>query len=1250
MPKSQKHPGPTTGNVMPTRKQRTREKKSAACNRKKRWRSCGIEERLFRNVFGQEFRSILDNRKTKYPPAPRGPHVLRHYHRPSPTEKLARPSEAATVFGTVLYMEDRARCAADGYMWGRRKAVTLSGEGFARQRPLHRVESPPISRYSRPINRLFDSCATVEFGPIYRLDLEKTLRSLYDPNCVASTTGLYTLPNLLRRESIRWSKPMRYWLNRIWAAARTKRLVLEGDRDDSAENSSDQKSSRQMTSSASRRKLSANQKSDEESALSSTSNAFNAKGRSHDPELVQLQEVEAKYAAFGSGPRRQVLDQDEYMEMHHMMCLALGHCDKKGRVDPKMKLVALEDWKADASGHKLLDYHRFTQCWFQLADQHTEEIDEQKYVEFVKEMSAKMTIHDPQLGGCLRWRVFDEIIARDRRKQRERRRRQQILRLTREHAAKRIQTAWIHYCERLYYEDCARRGISCPGEFMLKMDPGIVVKSTSCGDAHIPKNREDTVVTSMYSDLQPSSLDLDGALLAQLIAPQVFDLESDGGYSGDGFAGIPPAGDLVDDEPPATPFEALFRDLHSGVGGVGVNQYGIASGFNAHGLQRSPVRDISTAPSKLESGEGRRASNSIQGFRNSTASPPVPPSPMRTSLNLLAPPPQAPPPPVFMDVSKSWCKEVAVDLIQTTWRHRRARHRIGNDENTKYSSWSKVDTIPTRVGTAPAKSGSNSAVVSPRVGAVEPQDTDHLYWCVNSSCSDGTDNSYKKEVKELAKPKPAAPSSVSIVARAATHYACASQSSARPSLPQPPEEEETKSGERFLNAKDTAQKYYTDTSTSQGKTEIDEVQGLEEFSKSTANCNEPEMIDLAKIEQGQSLQTAQNTSSNQSCARIFTGAAVELFNLDKRESVTVGATQTANAAQSDSFFQDSNETGHREGSNDHEGDALSVHGISRSMELAHARRHMAARRLQMWARAARLTRLCARCTAFGGIGVTVRRTSKDGGGKHHLHHHLSASARSSYSSSPSSLEKRDTLKARQSVETKRARQSCGSSAQSHRHQNQQPEDEEATPKNQDSKVQSQDASTSLSSIQMVRRIVPQQKNKRQPSGKSPTHDKNNKMLCCEMKEATLLGLSTHSPLVALKLGNIERTQTENLGIDLDLMVSSSSTHLNQQSNNIAIIKKNKQYLNSRANGVGGSGVLGKLTQRMRHRVNQCREVDYYEADTGIWEKNSIKSNFCGIPPADDMEIYNQSVGSGSLAALTEALGRITRAGVDPRPV
>ena len=164
------------------------------------------------------------------------------------------------------------------------------------------------------------------------------------------------------------------------------------------------------------------------------------------------------------------------------------------------------------------------------------------------------------------------------------------------------------------------------------------------------------------------------------------------------------------------------------------------------------------------------------------------------------------------------------------------------------------------------------------------------------------------------------------------------------------------------------------------------------------------MIDLAKIEQGQSLQTAQNTSSNQSCARIFTGAAVELFNLDKRESVTVGATQTANAAQSDSFFQDSNENGHREASNDREGDALSVHGISRSMELAHARRHMAARRLQMWARAARLTRLCARCTAFGGIGVTVRRTSKDGGGKHHLHHHLSASARSSYSSSPFSLE------------------------------------------------------------------------------------------------------------------------------------------------------------------------------------------------------------------------------------------------------
>ena len=80
---------------------------------------------------------------------------------------------------------------------------------------------------------------------------------------------------------------------------------------------------------------------------------------------------------------------------------------------------------------------------------------------------------------------------------------------------------------------------------------------------------------------------------------------------------------------------------------------------------------------------------------------------------------------------------------------------------------------------------------------------------------------------------------------------------------------------------------------------------------------------------------------------------------------------------------------------------------------------------------------------------------------------------------------------------------------------------------------------------------------------------------------------------------------------------------------------------------------------MIRRGNSINKIRRYLIGKGICKTNflhnnknkkSIKSNFCGIPPADDMEIYNQSVGSGSLAALTEALGRITRAGVDPRPV
>ena len=88
-------------------------------------------------------------------------------------------------------------------------------------------------------------------------------------------------------------------------------------------------------------------------------------------------------------------------------------------------------------------------------------------------------------------------------------------------------------------------------------------------------------------------------------------------------------------------------------------------------------------------------------------------------------------------------------------------------------------------------------------------------------------------------------------------------------------------------------------------------------------------------------------------------------------------------------------------------------------------------------------------------------------------------------------------------------------------------------------------------------------------------------------------------------------------------------------NNKNIFTYNKEYKKGMASSIKAG--LRKLNKKDKGFIIVQSDMPFIKSSDINKIFNSIKSNFCGIPPADDMEIYNQSVGSGSLAALTEAL-------------
>merc|ERR1711965_102917 len=89
------------------------------------------------------------------------------------------------------------------------------------------------------------------------------------------------------------------------------------------------------------------------------------------------------------------------MVMHFQMCIVLDYLpadSKFEEVPAKLKQVALDDWNHDTGEHDYLNYQRFMNCWFQLADQFTESIDRTEYIKFLDALVNRLLVRDPRTG------------------------------------------------------------------------------------------------------------------------------------------------------------------------------------------------------------------------------------------------------------------------------------------------------------------------------------------------------------------------------------------------------------------------------------------------------------------------------------------------------------------------------------------------------------------------------------------------------------------------------------------------------------------------------------------------------------------------------------------------------------------------------------------------------------------------------------------------------------------------------------
>eukprot|EP00520_Triparma_pacifica_P017160 CAMPEP_0118669926 /NCGR_PEP_ID=MMETSP0785-20121206/21170_1 /TAXON_ID=91992 /ORGANISM="Bolidomonas pacifica, Strain CCMP 1866" /LENGTH=1227 /DNA_ID=CAMNT_0006564659 /DNA_START=152 /DNA_END=3831 /DNA_ORIENTATION=- len=98
----------------------------------------------------------------------------------------------------------------------------------------------------------------------------------------------------------------------------------------------------------------------------------------------------------------------EYESMHEAMSIAVYGPNYLKKPEKIRRKLCLQDWNLDRDGKDSLDYQRFTMCWFQLADQFTDNISAKDYITYLRSMFFKMVEVDAD--GVPRWKR-DRVIA-----------------------------------------------------------------------------------------------------------------------------------------------------------------------------------------------------------------------------------------------------------------------------------------------------------------------------------------------------------------------------------------------------------------------------------------------------------------------------------------------------------------------------------------------------------------------------------------------------------------------------------------------------------------------------------------------------------------------------------------------------------------------------------------------------------------------------------------------------------------------
>jgi len=180
------------------------------------WGAVFVEERVYQDVFGQDFRSQFGHQSLSLLKSD-GPSVQdKSIIRSVDVASRAVPRRRATICGSLLWMKERPLLPEYGYMWALHEAIVAK-------------ELDPRSSRHLPMLKKIAPC-DFEFGRCFKEDLETFLKNKYDPKRIAdpSLNNFYYFKNLLRRESMQWNPTIHSLLSILWDARGSGKSNLFG--------------------------------------------------------------------------------------------------------------------------------------------------------------------------------------------------------------------------------------------------------------------------------------------------------------------------------------------------------------------------------------------------------------------------------------------------------------------------------------------------------------------------------------------------------------------------------------------------------------------------------------------------------------------------------------------------------------------------------------------------------------------------------------------------------------------------------------------------------------------------------------------------------------------------------------------------------------------------------------------------------------------------------------------------------------